>query len=206
MKAQAHDCRGVVGGGKGVSLWIRVCPTPSPWCWSEIKQTFLSISIASLSGFEPRAAGPCFQLQFLVPMWGCCILTTWCPSFPAAVWPWWLPRRASRSPLVLSWLAGPRRGFGWMFLTAAETVCFQEPPCFSPCSALAANWCFSLVEWKDASGSSKPSNSTGVYPLTSLLSTEGHLGFLLVDSDLCLTLRPVKGLPVSTYFYLFMFD
>ena len=185
-------------------------PLPQPLLLvSEKEQTFLSISLASLLAFcnwPARGGGSRnrFQLQFLVPMWVGCVLRHLA-----------VPRSQGRHGLDESpgglreahlWCQGslaPGEGFGWTFLAAAETVFFPGSSLFLPllspgCQLILFPGGTERCFWK-LQDQVSPRVCT---QLTSLLSTEGHLDILLIVSDLCLTLSPVKGLPVSRYLYL----
>ena len=159
---------------------------------SEIKQTFLSTNPASLLAFEQRASGPlairsrhttggrtlaisgshgfleCSRCHDTVHgrLWGTCC----------------------------SWLAGPEKGAWGDILAAAETICFEDPPCFSP----AWHWLptyFPLEEWKRESGQDEalqdPVSPLVCTRLTPLLSMKRYLGILSVGSDVCLPLGTV---------------
>ena len=115
-------------------------------------------------------------------------------------------------------LALPREGFGGDIPSSCWNHLFQGSSLFLPCSALAANLHFSLVERKDASGQADELQDwvsalvcvqqtsllsmrcyLGILPIGltcfwrwgPFASTECHLGVFLIGSDLCLTSRPI---------------
>ena len=101
VKARAHDCQGLVAGAEGVNLWIAVCPSPSPCCWS-LKKSKLSFPSAlplywlfATGQRGAGAAGTAFSYSF------------WCPCGSAA----FSDISLSRVPKGGMALMNPREGF-----------------------------------------------------------------------------------------------
>ena len=162
---------------------------------SKIKQAFLSTSLASLLAFEQRAAGPTFPNRFWFPAWGWALAISGSWVFPpraAAMKTHWdgCEELRGRGSLDLPW-----ERFGGDITSSCPNHLFRSSSLFPPCSALAANVRFSLVERKDASERADELQDQ-VSPVvctrqTSLLSTKCYLGILPIGSDVCLTLRTV---------------
>ena len=117
----------------------------------------------------------------------------WLPWFSGVPpLPWHCVGKALRNLLLVA--CWPWEGAWGDILAAAEAICFEDPPCFSP----ARHWLptyFPLEEWKPESGRTEalqdPVSPLVCTRLTSLLSMMRSLGILSVSSDVCLPLGTV---------------
>lgn len=123
---------------------------PSLWLHtSEKKPTFLSTDLASLLGLSSEHLDPLLLTDFDTT-WD------WALAIPAC---WGFSRKEAaamktrqegfKEPLLMA--LRPWEEVWGTFLPAAETICFGDPPCFSPGRHWPPTRAF-LVERKDASG------------------------------------------------------
>ena len=170
-------------------------PTHPQLLTSEIKEAFLSTSLASVLALEqPAARNPLSVTAFGRPTWGCALMTSGSSGFSRANgWsntPRWLKWASC------SWLAGPKRGILRDTHISCRNHLFWGSSQFLPRSALAADLRFSLVKKRHASGwtdklQDPVSPSTSVNLGKSLLSTKHYMGLLLIGSVDCLPFSTV---------------
>ena len=134
IKALAHWLS--VGG---VSLWTGICPPLSP---------------PSVAGFRSKANFPFHPPCLFIGFWAASSWTSFLApnvrlsSHSRNIWlPRVFPNRAfvydyTPSELLAHGEVTPRGGFWGMFLAAAETICFGDPPCFSPTRHWLSSYAF----------------------------------------------------------------
>ena len=98
-------------------------------CW----ESFLSTHLASLLDSEQQAARPPLSVNsFVASDVRLCSCDIWLPVYSWAEPPILAPCRDGYEEPAVHGSFASRGGSGGTFLAAAKTICFGDPPCFSP--------------------------------------------------------------------------
>ena len=142
---------------------------------------------------------PLLLTGFWCPTWGCTLATSGSRDLPKkSHWPWWCAGMVVM--ILLSVLLWPREGDLGDIPSSCHNHLFWGSSLFLPCRAVAANVCFSLVEWKHASGQADKLQDW----VSPWMCTRGNLSSehevllgIFASWFWCLTLRTVCGHWVS---------